>query len=317
MKLFIAGHGGLVGSSVLRYLNSTANFIIPQQFGRLEVITRTRTELDLTRQEAVEDFFATEKPDMVLLAAAKVGGIISNSLYGGDFIRDNLLIQTNVIEAARVYGVEKFCFLGSSCIYPRLAPQPIREEYLLTSCLESSNKSYAIAKIAGVEMISSYRKQYDFPGYSLMPTNLYGIGDSFDLQNSHVLPALIRKFHEGKMNESKSVVVWGTGKARREFMNSRDLARIIVDTLFLDIEVLPDLMNVGVGDDISIAELAAIVKKIVGYKGDVVYDATKPDGTPRKVLDISRMTALEMKAEIGLEEGIRETYKWYVKNKAN
>ena len=303
-KIFIAGHNGLVGSAIIRYLKSNDNY--------LDIITRNRSELDLTNQNAVDLFFKSERPEYIILAAAKVGGIIANSTYQGDFIRDNLLIQTNVIDAAKRYGCKKFCFLGSSCIYPKFAPQPLKEEYLLTGQLESSNIAYAVAKIAGVQMIRAYREQSNFPGYSLMPTNMYGYNDNFDLKTSHVLPALIRKFHEAKLNNDKNVVIWGAnGVARREFMFVDDFAEIIIKTLYID--NIPDLMNIGSGVDMSINELAILIKDVIKYDGNIIYDASKPDGTPQKLLDVSKMNSYNLYTKTDLRTGIDLTYKWFSK----
>ncbi len=299
-KIYIAGHRGLVGSAILRKL---------QIEGYTNLITRTRAELDLTDQAAVREFFAAEQPEYVFLAAAKVGGILANQSYPAEFIRDNLLIQNNVIDAAYHYGVKKLLFLGSSCIYPKLAPQPMKEEYLLTGPLEPTNEWYAIAKIAGIKMCQAYRRQYGFSAISLMPTNLYGPGDNFDLQTSHVLAALLRKFHEAKVAKAPSVVVWGTGTPRREFLHVDDLADA---TLFLmhqyDAE---EIINVGVGTDLSIRELAELIGEIVGYSGSITYDLSKPDGTPRKLLDVTKLQSLGWKPKIGLREGITHTYQWY------
>lgn len=299
-KIYIAGHRGLVGSAILRKL---------QAEGYTNLITRTRAELDLTDQAAVREFFAAEQPEYVFLAAAKVGGILANQSYPAEFIRDNLLIQNNVIDTAYRQGVKKLLFLGSSCIYPKLAPQPMKEEYLLTGSLEPTNEWYAIAKIAGIKMCQAYRRQYGFSAISLMPTNLYGPGDNFDLQTSHVLAALLRKFHEAKMTQAPSVVVWGTGVPRREFLHVDDLADA---TLFLmqqyDSE---EIINVGVGADLSIRELAELIGDIVGYTGSITFDPSKPDGTPRKLLDVSRLHSLGWKPKIGLREGITHTYQWY------
>lgn len=304
IKIYLAGSTGLVGSAVLNRL---------KELGHKNIITRTRAELDLTNQNEVYDFFSKERPTHTILAAAKVGGIIANSLYQADFIRKNLLIQTNVIDAAKIYGCKKFCFLGSSCIYPKLCQQPIKEEYLLTGELEETNAAYATAKIAGIQMINSYRKQYGLNGYySLMPTNLFGERDNFNLETSHVLPALIRKFHEAKINGSDFVIIYGTGSAYREFLFSEDIGKIICSTLFMG--DVPKLMNVGAGKDITIANLATLIKDIVGFSGEIRYDGSKPDGTPRKLLDVSKMEKLGLKADTSLEDGIRKTYKWYMKN---
>ncbi len=302
-KIFVAGHRGLVGSAILRKL---------QAEGYTNLVTRTRAELDLRDQAAVNRFFAEERPEYVFLAAAKVGGILANSTYPADFIRDNLQIQTNVIDAAYRNGVKKLLFLGSSCIYPKYAPQPMKEEYLLTGPLEPTNEWYAVAKIAGIKMAQAYRRQYGFNAISLMPTNLYGPGDNFDLETSHVIPALIRKFHEAKVEGRPHVVVWGTGKPRREFLHVDDLADA---ALFLmnnyDGE---EIINVGVGEDVSIRELAELIQDVVGFEGEIVFDTTKPDGTPRKLLDVSRLQALGWKAKIPLREGLASTYRWYVEN---
>ena len=302
-KIFVAGHRGLVGSAILRKL---------QAEGYTNLVTRTRAELDLRDQAAVNRFFEEERPEYVFLAAAKVGGILANSTYPADFIRDNLQIQTNVIDAAYRHGVKKLLFLGSSCIYPKYAPQPMKEEHLLTGPLEPTNEWYAVAKIAGIKMAQAYRRQYGFNAISLMPTNLYGPGDNFDLETSHVIPALIRKFHEAKVEGKPHVVVWGTGKPRREFLHVDDLADA---ALFLmknyDSE---EIINVGVGEDVSIRELAELIQDVVGFEGEIVFDTTKPDGTPRKLLDVSRLQALGWKARIPLREGLASTYRWYVEN---
>ena len=302
-RVFVAGHRGLVGSALVRRLEREA----------VEILTRTRSELDLRDPAAVRAFFERERPDEVYLAAAKVGGILANSTYPADFIRDNLQIQTSVIDAAHRVGVERFVFLGSSCIYPKHAPQPIPESALLTGPLEPTNEWYAVAKIAGIKMVQAYRRQYGFPGISLMPTNLYGPGDNFDLETSHVLPALIRKFHEAKEVGHAPVTLWGTGTPRREFLHVDDLADAAV---FLaehyDGEAI---VNVGTGKDISIAELARLVQEIVGHQGEIVYDRSKPDGTPRKLLDVSRLHALGWRPRIGLREGIASTYAWFLENR--
>ncbi len=304
-RIYVAGHRGLVGSAILRRL---------QAEGYRNIITRTRQELDLTRQEAVERFFREERPEYVFLAAAKVGGILANATYPADFIRDNLLIQTHVIDAAYRFGVKKLLFLGSSCIYPKFAPQPMKEEYLLTGPLEPTNEAYAVAKIAGIKMCQAYRRQYGFRAISLMPTNLYGPGDNFDLETSHVIPALIRKFHEAKVQGKEEVVVWGTGNPRREFLHVDDLADAAVFLMHhYDDEAI---INVGVGKDISIRELAQLIASIVGFEGRIVFDTSKPDGTPRKLLDVSRLFALGWRPRISLEEGLRQTYAWFVEHVA-
>jgi GDP-L-fucose synthase len=301
--IFVAGHRGLVGSAIARRLRAA---------GFSNVIVRTRAELDLTRQDDTLRFFATERPDYVFLAAAKVGGILANSSYPADFIRDNLLIQSNVIDAAHRHGVKKLLFLGSSCIYPKFAPQPMREEHLLTGALEPTNEAYAVAKIAGVTMVKAYRQQFGFNGIALMPTNLYGPGDDFDLQTSHVLAALIRKFHEAKVARAPHVTVWGTGTPRREFLHVDDLADASLH-LMQHYEG-ESIVNVGVGEDIQISELAALVKEVVGYQGEIVYDATKPDGTPRKLLDVTRLAETGWRARLLLREGIAQTYAWYLES---
>ena len=307
-KIFVAGHRGLAGSAILRKLESEGFS------GR--ILTRTRLELDLTRQSAVEDFFAAEKPEIVFLAAGRVGGILANSTFPADFIRDNLLIQTNVIDAAFRHGAKRFIFLGSSCIYPKLAPQPLREEYLLTTALEPTNEAYAIAKIAGIKMCQAYRRQFGFESICLMPTNLYGQNDNFDLANSHVLPALLRKFHEAKRAGENSVKIWGTGTPKREFLHADDLADACLFLARQSLEhidsVAPDgIINVGTGEDISVRELAEIISRIIGFQGGLEFDSTKPDGTPRKLLDVSRLTNLGWKAKISLLDGIARTYRWY------
>ncbi|RKQ88839.1 GDP-L-fucose synthase [Brockia lithotrophica] len=304
-KIYVAGHRGLVGSAIYRKL---------QAEGYTNLVVRSRSELDLTNQQQVYDFFARERPEYVFLAAAKVGGILANNTYPADFIRDNLLIQTNVIDAAYRYGVKKLLFLGSSCIYPKFAPQPMKEEYLLSGKLEPTNEPYAIAKISGIIMCQSYRRQYGFNAISLMPTNLYGPGDNFDLETSHVLAALIRKFAEAKESGAQEVVVWGTGTPRREFLHVDDLADA---ALFLMLNYDDgEIVNVGVGEDISISELAELVADVVGYRGKIVYDTSKPDGTPRKLLDVSKLTALGWRPRISLRYGIRQTYEWYLSNRA-
>ena len=302
--IFVAGHQGLVGSAITRALTAA---------GCANLLLRTREELDLTSQAAVDDFFRRHRPRYVFLAAARVGGILANNTYPAEFIHDNLAIQLNVIASAHRYGADKLLFLGSSCIYPKFAPQPIREEYLLTGILEPTNEPYAIAKIAGLKMIEAYRRQYGFNGICLMPTNLYGPGDNFDLNNSHVLPALIRRFHEAKLSAAPSVTVWGTGSPRREFLHVDDLAAA---SLFLMRHYdSGEIVNVGCGEDVTIRELAEMVKDAVGYQGDLVFDTTKPDGTPRKLLDVSRLSALGWTPRIPLAEGIRSTYQWFLANR--
>lgn len=300
-RIYVAGHQGLVGSAILRQL---------QVQGYRNIIVVTREELDLLEQTAVYRFFAREKPEYVFLAAARVGGIEANRSFPAQFIRENLLIQSYVIDAAYNHGVRKLLFLGSSCIYPALAPQPLKEEYLLNGKLEETNEAYAIAKIAGIKMCQAYNRQYGCNYISVMPTNLYGPGDNFDLNTSHVLPALIRKFHEAKVRQDKEVVVWGTGQPRREFLHVDDLARAC---LFLMHKYdQPEIINIGTGKDIKIADLAVLIKNIVGYEGKIVYDYSKPDGTPRKLLDISKLTALGWQPQITLYQGIESTYHWFV-----
>ncbi|MGB0864642.1 MAG: GDP-L-fucose synthase [Saprospiraceae bacterium] len=305
-KIYIAGHRGMVGSAILRKLKKEgfSNFIF-----------RTSKELDLTNQAAVYDFFKKEKPDYVFLAAAKVGGILANNIYRADFIYDNMMIQSNVIKAAHENNVKKLLFLGSSCIYPKLANQPLKEEYLLTGLLEPTNEPYAIAKIAGIKMCDAFRAQYNCNFISVMPTNLYGPNDNYDLNKSHVLPALIRKFHEAKKNNTPEVVMWGTGSPKREFLHVDDLA----DACFYLMQTYNEagLVNIGTGEDIAIIELAQLIKKIVGYEGQITKDLTKPDGTPRKLMDVSKLNNAGWKAQIKLEKGIQNVYdglkdkEWY------
>jgi GDP-L-fucose synthase len=296
-KIYIAGHRGMVGSAILRRL---------KEAGYQHFVLRSSAELDLRNQAAVFDFFQQERPDYVFLAAARVGGILANNTYRAEFIYDNLQIEANVIHAAYLSGVKKLMFLGSSCIYPRLAPQPIKEEYLLTGPLEPTNEPYAIAKIAGIKLCEAYRAQYGCHFISVMPTNLYGINDNFDLETSHVLPALLRKFHEARVKGIPEVVVWGTGKPRREFLYVDDLADACV--YLMNLEEEPNLVNIGTGEDISIAELAELIRQIVGYQGNIVYDTSKPDGTPRKLLDVSLLHRLGWHHRTSLEEGIRKVY---------
>lgn len=299
-KIFVAGHRGLVGSAIVRALRGR---------GYERLILRPRDGLDLTEQAAVRDFFARERPDYVFLAAAKVGGILANDTSPADFIRDNLQIQTNIIDSAWRSGTRKLLFLGSSCIYPKHAPQPMNEAYLLTGPLEPTNEWYAIAKIAGIKMCQAYRRQHGFDTIALMPTNLYGPGDNFDLQTSHVLPALLRKFHEASAANGQKVTIWGTGTPRREFLYVDDLADAAIHCM--DNYSDGELVNVGVGEDVSIGELAELVGSVVGFRGRIVFDTTKPDGTPRKLLDISRMRAIGWVAKTSLRDGVERTYAWY------
>jgi GDP-L-fucose synthase len=298
--IFVAGHRGLVGSAMLRSLQR-------QGFGNLTV--RSHQDLDLTEQSAVRKFFDATRPQAVIMAAARVGGILANDSHPAGFLRDNLLIQDNVIDAAYRSGVEKYVFLGSSCIYPKMAPQPIKEDYLLTGPLEPTNEWYAIAKIAGIKMCQAYRREYGFNAISLMPTNLYGPGDNFDLQSSHVLPALIRKIHEAKARGDKSVDIWGTGTPRREFLHVDDLADAVV-YLLRNYDAEP-MVNIGWGEDVTIRELAEMVMSAIGYTGALAFDPTKPDGTPRKLLDVSRLHGLGWRPRISLKEGIAATYTWF------
>jgi GDP-L-fucose synthase len=296
-KIYIAGHRGMVGSAIHRRLKKE---------GYENFVFRTSDELDLRNQQAVADFFAKEKPGYVFLAAAKVGGILANNTYRAEFLYDNLMIQSNVIENSYRQGVKKLLFLGSSCIYPKLAPQPLKEDYLLTGLLEPTNEPYAIAKIAGIKMCDAYRSQYGCNFISVMPTNLYGPNDNYDLKNSHVLPALIRKFHEAKINDQSEVIVWGSGTPRREFIHADDMADACVFLMKNYNE--PGLINIGVGEDLSIKELSEMIKDITGYSGKIVFDSSKPDGTPRKLMDVSKLTSLGWKAKIGLMEGVKSVY---------
>ena len=305
-RIFVAGHRGLVGSAIVRKL---------EKLGCRNLILRSRGDLDLRNQAAVDQFFAEAQPEFVFLAAAIVGGIVANAASPAVFLYDNLTIQTNVIHSAWQNGVRKLLFLGSSCIYPKLAPQPLKEEYLLTGPLETTNEAYAIAKIAGLKLAAAYRTQYGFPAVSLMPTNLYGPKDNFDLQTSHVVPGLIRRFHDAKISGASEVILWGTGTPRREFLHVDDLASAACFAMEKYDEVEP--LNVGVGEDLSITELAAMVARITGYSGRIVFDFSHPDGTPRKLLDVSRLQALGWSASIALEEGIESTYRWYCNHKAD
>ena len=300
-RTYVAGHRGLVGSAIVRRLEGD---------GFENLIVRTRKEVDLTDPRAVDMFFETEKPEYVFLAAAKVGGILANATYPVDFLRDNLAIELNVLHAAHRNRVKKLLFLGSSCIYPKFAPQPMKEEHLLTGGLEPTNEPYAIAKIAGIKLCQAYRKQHGANFISAMPTNLYGPGDNFDLNSSHVLPALIRKFHEAKERGEPSVTVWGTGTPRREFLHVDDLADACL--FLMDNYSGDESLNIGVGKDVSIAELASLVGDVVGYEGEISYDTSKPDGTPRKLLDISKLNNLGWQARIPLRVGIEQTYRWFV-----
>jgi GDP-L-fucose synthase len=305
-RIYVAGHRGLVGSAVVRAL---------QAHGFHNLIVRTHRELDLTEQRDVREFFDAQRPEAVIMAAARVGGIYANSSKPAVFIRDNLMMQDNVIDAAHKAGVAKFVFLGSSCIYPKLAPQPIKEDYLLTGPLEATNEWYAVAKIAGLKMCQAYRREYDFNAISLMPTNLYGPGDNFDRENSHVLPALIRRFHEAKLRGDSEVTVWGTGTPRREFLHVDDMADAVLYLLHqYDAE---PIVNIGWGKDVTIRELAELVMAAVGYRGALTFDTTKPDGTPRKLLDTQRLTGLGWQPKISLKDGIAQTYRWFSEHAAD
>jgi GDP-L-fucose synthase len=307
-KIYLAGHAGMVGSAIHRQL-------VDKNYSN--VITRNLSELDLSRQSAVEEFFQNEKPEIVIVAAAKVGGILANDMFRAEFIYDNLMIEANIIHSAYKNNVQKLIFLGSSCIYPKLAPQPLKEEYLLSDYLEFTNEPYAIAKIAGIKLCENYYRQYDCNFFSAMPTNLYGFNDNFNLNTSHVLPALMRKFHEAKINSQPEVVVWGSGTPKREFLFVDDLAEAI---LFLLEKVnAKDLyqagitqINIGMGKDLTINELAELISDIIGFTGKIVYDSSKPDGTPRKLMDVSRINKLGWKAKTDLKTGIEKTYKWYL-----
>jgi GDP-L-fucose synthase len=302
-RVYVAGHRGLVGSAIVRAL---------EKHGYQNIIVRTHAELDLTDQAGVRQFFEAARPEAVIMAAARVGGIQANNSHPALFIRDNLLMQDNVIDSAYRSGVGKFVFLGSSCIYPKLAPQPIKEDYLLTGPLEPTNEWYAIAKIAGLKMCQAFRREYGFRAISLMPTNLYGPGDNFDLQSSHVLPALIRRFHDAKMRGDESVTVWGTGTPRREFLHVDDLADAVLYLLHhYDAE---PIVNIGWGEDVTIKELAELILSVIDYTGRLNFDATKPDGTPRKLLDVTRLTELGWRPKIPLKRGIEDTYAWFTEH---
>ena len=301
-RIYVAGHAGLVGSALVRALRKK---------GYERLIVMPRSKLDLRDQRAVQSFYEAEQPEYVFVAAAKVGGILANDRYPADFLYDNLMVEANLIHGAYEAGVEKLLFLGSTCIYPRLAPQPLQEDALLTGPLEKTNEWYAVAKIAGIKMCQAYAKQHGCRFISAMPTNLYGPGDNFDLESSHVLPALISKFHEAKQAGAPSVEVWGTGTPRREFCHVDDCAEACLH--LMNAYEDPEIINIGVGRDISIHELAELVKRIVGYPGAIVFDASKPDGTPRKLVDVRKLFALGWKPRISLEQGIRETYEWYVR----
>jgi GDP-L-fucose synthase len=303
-KIYIAGHRGMVGSAILRTL---------EKKGFQNFITKTSDQLDLRNQQAVFDFFASEKPDYVFLAAAKVGGIVANNTFRAEFIYDNITLQNNVIHAAYMNQVEKLMFLGSSCIYPKMAAQPMSEDALLTGLLEPTNEPYAIAKIAGIKMCEAYRDQYGCNFISVMPTNLYGTNDNYDLQNSHVLPAMIRKFHEAKINGNPTVEIWGTGSPKREFLHADDMAAACVFLMQTYNE--KGFLNIGTGEDISIKDLAILVKKIVGFEGELVFNTTKPDGTPRKLMNVEKLNALGWRHSIELEDGIRSAYQDFKDNK--
>jgi GDP-L-fucose synthase len=313
-RIYIAGHTGLAGSAIVKQLQA-------DKFSN--IVVRAHKELDLLRQDKVEDFFKTVKPEYVFLAAAKVGGILANNTFPADFIYQNISIQTNIIHSAYLYGVKRLLFLGTSCIYPKNCPQPIKEEALLTDYLESSNEAYAIAKIAGIKMCESYNRQFNTHFMAIMPTNLYGPNDNFDPDTSHVLPALIHKFHQAKINMAEKVVIWGTGKPRREFLHVSDMARAAVFVMNLDDKTAteyffsypkPCFVNVGTGTDCTIKELAELIKEVVGYKGGLNYETTKPDGTPQKLLNISKLKNLGWTSNISLKDGVTKTYQWYNKH---
>ena len=311
-KIYVAGHRGLVGSAIMRQL---------QQRGITQLLTRTHAELDLTSQQQVQDFFAKEQPDYVILAAAKVGGIHANNTYPAEFIYDNLMIEANVIDAAYRNNVQRLLFLGSSCIYPKAVAQPMREDALLTDVLEPTNEPYALAKIAGIKLCESYNRQYGTDYRSVMPTNLYGEGDNFHPENSHVIPALMRRIHEAKENNDKEVVVWGSGKAMREFLHVDDMAAASIHVLEMDNEAyatntqaMLSHINVGTGIDCTIRELAETIKRVVGFEGELTFDASKPDGAPRKLMDVDRLKKLGWQASISLQDGLHQTYEWFLQN---
>jgi GDP-L-fucose synthase len=303
LKIYVAGHRGLVGSAIVRAIEAG---------GKHSWIGRTRSELDLLDRKAVFEFLATEKPDAVVIAAAKVGGIHANNTYPVQFLTENLQIESNLMDGSHAAGIERLLFLGSSCVYPKMAQQPIKEEYLLTGELEKTNEAYALAKISGLKLVQAYRKQYGHSWISAMPTNMYGPGDNFDLENSHVLPALIRKFHDAKVQGNSSVTLWGTGSPKREFLHSDDLGRACVFLL----EKYDDqvAINVGVGEDMSIKDLAELIRQVVGFEGSIDWDSSKPDGTPRKLLDVSRIKSLGWVPTVSLQEGLQTTYNWYRNN---
>ncbi len=318
-RIYVAGHRGLVGSAIVRRLTSPPPLAGEGrgEGGYTNILTRTHSELDLTDQSAVDAFFKKERPEYVFLAAAKVGGIYANNAYRADFIYQNLMIESNLIHASYRHGVKKLLFLGSSCIYPKLAPQPMKEEHLLTGLLEPTNEPYAIAKIAGIKMCDAYNRQYGTNFMSAMPTNLYGPGDNYDLQGSHVLPALIRKMHEAKVQNAKEVVVWGTGSPRREFLYSDDLADACVFLMErYNAADVGEFINIGVGKEITIREAAELIADVVGFRGNLVFDTSKPDGTPRKLLDVSRLQALGWQPKTGFREGITRAYADYLQNSA-
>jgi GDP-L-fucose synthase len=306
MKIYVAGHKGLVGSAIVRAI---------EREGKHTWIGQTRAELDLLDRKAVFDYLTQEKPDAIVIAAAKVGGIHANDTYPVEFLSENLQIETNLMDASHAAAISRLLFLGSSCVYPKLSPQPIKEEYLLTGELEATNEAYALAKISGLKLIQAYRKQYGHKWISAMPTNMYGPGDNFDLENSHVLPALIRKFHDAKISEASSVTLWGSGSPKREFLHSDDLGRACL--FLLEKYVGEVAINVGTGDDISIRELAELIRHVVGFDGEITWDASKPDGTPRKLLDISRLESLGFVATTPLVKGISDTYSWFQQNIAS